>query len=266
MKPRAMSVWIAPAASSAVWPLRSVHARVSCSPGREERDQVERVAQPARDLVERRLAAVAERRRLLVGQLGELGLELEVDPAGAVDDRDQRLRRQRLELGRQLARVVGERPAGVDVREHLLQLLELAADLRVTGLRLLLDALEPALDVVAVGDEQLELERLEIVVRRRVRAEAAQHHEQRVDLPEVPELRCARAGHVLDADRRGRDLACLHDLGQRPSRSSAIGAMPTFVFPYSPPPVFVSAVKSDVFPLPDGPTMPTSSATAAEGS
>ena len=27
-----MSVWIAPAASSAVWPLRSVHARVSCSP------------------------------------------------------------------------------------------------------------------------------------------------------------------------------------------------------------------------------------------
>jgi len=45
-----------------------------------------------------------------------------------------------------------------------------------------------------------------------------------------------------------------------------IGAMPTFVFPYSPPPVFVSAVKSDVFPLPDGPTMPTSSATAVEGS
>ena len=25
--------------------------------------------------------------------------------------------------------------------------------------------------------------------------------------------------------------------------------MPTFVLPYSPPPVFVSAVKSDVFPL-----------------
>src|SRR6185437_6347184 len=36
--------------------------------------------------------------------------------------------------------------------------------------------------------------------------------------------------------------------------------MPTFVFPYSPPPVFVSAVKSDVFPLPAGPTMPTSRA------
>ena len=51
-----------------------------------------------------------------------------------------------------------------------------------------------------------------------------------------------------------------------PRRSTWIGAMPTFVFPYSPPPVFVSAVKRDVFPLPDGPTMPTSSATAVEGS
>jgi hypothetical protein len=41
--------------------------------------------------------------------------------------------------------------------------------------------------------------------------------------------------------------------------------MPTFVFPYSPPPAFVSAVKSDVFPLPGGPTIPTSRATAANG-
>jgi hypothetical protein len=37
--------------------------------------------------------------------------------------------------------------------------------------------------------------------------------------------------------------------------------MPTFVFPYSPPCAFVSAVKSVVFPLPGKPTMPTSSAT-----
>jgi hypothetical protein len=83
----------------------------------EERDQVERRRQPARDLVERRGAAAAELGRLLVGQLGELGLELQVDAAGAVLDRDQRLRRQRLELARQLLRVVGERAARVDVRE-----------------------------------------------------------------------------------------------------------------------------------------------------
>ena len=56
------------------------------------------------DLVERRAAAVAERRRLLVVELGELLLELEVDAARAVHDDDERLRRQRLELGRQRRR------------------------------------------------------------------------------------------------------------------------------------------------------------------
>src|SRR3954454_10455320 len=44
------------------------------------------------------------------------------------------------------------------------------------------------------------------------------------------------------------------------SRSSAIGATPTFVLPYSPPPVFVSAVNRVVLPDPGRPTMPTSSA------
>ena len=81
MKPRAMSEWIVAAASSAVWPLRSVQARVSLSPA------VKNVIRPSAsfsrrdDLVERR-RPVAELRRLLVGQLGELGLELAVDPAG----------------------------------------------------------------------------------------------------------------------------------------------------------------------------------------
>ena len=66
--------------------------------------------QPPHDLVERR-RALAIRRRLLVGQLGELGLELQVDAARPVLDREQRLRRQRLELRRQLLRVVAERVA-----------------------------------------------------------------------------------------------------------------------------------------------------------
>ena len=48
------------------------------------------------------------------------------------------------------------------------------------------------------------------------------------------------------------------------SRSSAIDAIPTFVLPYSPPAARVRAVKSDVFPLPGGPTMPTSSGTAED--
>ena len=37
-------------------------------------------------------------------------------------------------------------------------------------------------------------------------------------------------------------------------------SIPTFVFSYSPPPVFVSAVKSVVFPAPGRPTIPTSRA------
>ena len=63
----------------------------------EEGDQPERLLQPAHDLVERR-RAVAKLGRLLVGQVGELRLELAVDPVRAVLDREERLRRQRVEL------------------------------------------------------------------------------------------------------------------------------------------------------------------------
>ena len=45
------------------------------------------------------------------------------------------------------------------------------------------------------------------------------------------------------------------------SRSSAIDAMPTFSLPKPAPPVFVSAVNSVVLPAPGRPTIPTSSAT-----
>src|SRR5262249_12722707 len=88
----------------------------------EERDQRERVPQAAYDLVERGRAAVAERRGLLLREFGELGLEREVDPARAVLEGEQRLRGQRLELRRQLAAVVGERRARIDVRQHLAEL------------------------------------------------------------------------------------------------------------------------------------------------
>jgi signal peptidase I len=52
---------------------------------------------------------------------------------------------------------------------------------------LLLDALEPAFDVIAVRDKQLELQRLEVVVRNTRAGKAVQHHEQRVDLAQIPE-------------------------------------------------------------------------------
>src|SRR5581483_1728818 len=89
-------------------------------PGGEERDQVERLRKLTNDRAERRLTAAAELGRLLVRELGELGLELQVDPLRTVLDRDQRLRRQGVELGRQLLGEVGHRVARIQVREQTL--------------------------------------------------------------------------------------------------------------------------------------------------
>ena len=69
--------------------------------------------------------------------------------------------------------------------------------------------------MVAVCDEQLQLERLEVAARVGVGAEAAQHDKQRVDLTQVPELSLARARNVLHADRRRSDLLRVHDLRER---------------------------------------------------
>ena len=66
----------------------------------------------ADDLVERG-RALAELGGLLVGELRELGLELAVDPARAVLDREERLRGQRIELRRELAGPHGEGAARI---------------------------------------------------------------------------------------------------------------------------------------------------------
>ena len=207
-----MSEWIASAASSADSPSRSVHARVSFSPAvkkviRSSASRSRPATSSSADSPPSRNAAASS-----CGQLGELRLELQVDPARPVLDRDHRLRRQRLELAGQLAGVVDQRAARVDMSQDPRQLLDLGANLRVARLRLFGDALEPALDVVAIGDQQLQRERLEVTCGIGVRPEAAQHDEQGVDLPQVAELRLAGAGNVLDPDRRRRDLACVHDL------------------------------------------------------
>ena len=159
-----MSEWIVPAASSAVWPERSVHARVSFSPA------VKNVIRPSASLSRRTTSSRAEgpSRNAAAsssGELGELGLELAVDPVRAVDDREQRLRREWVELGRKLARPLGERVARLEVREHRGQRLGLLAHGCIARLRLLLDPLEPLGDVIGVGDEQLELQLLEVALR-----------------------------------------------------------------------------------------------------
>ena len=84
------------------------------------------------------------------------------------------------------------------------------------------------LDVVAVGDEQLEPERLEVVRGRGVVGEPVQHREDRVDLPEVSEELRPRAGTSTTRIAAGVTFLAETITASRPRRSSAIVAMPTF--------------------------------------
>ena len=73
------------------------------------------------------------------------------------------------------------------MREQPLEVGHLDLEPRVSRLRLLPDAFEAPLDVVAVGDEELELQRLE-VVRRNARArEPVEDDKQGVDLAQIAE-------------------------------------------------------------------------------
>jgi hypothetical protein len=172
---------------------------------REERDEIERREQPRHDVVERR-RPVAKLGRFLLIELGELRLELAVDSVRSVLDNDQRLRRQWLELGRQLPVVGAQRATALEMREHAFELSDLLLERRLTGLCLRADALQPLLDVIAVGDEQLEFERLEVGARVGFRAERVDDGEQRVDLAQCTQQRGARARNVGDPDRSRRRL------------------------------------------------------------
>ena len=180
MKPRAMSEWIDSAASSAVWPRRSVHARVSFSPAVKKvissRASRSRAAMSSSaDAPPSRKAAASSS-----GSSASSASSFRSMPPGPFSIAISGFVVSGSSPPGSSPRVVAQRLARVDVGEDLLQLLDLGAQLRVAGLRLLLDALDPLLDVVAVGDEQLELELLEIVG-------LANDDEQRVDLPQLAE-------------------------------------------------------------------------------
>ena len=150
----------------------------------------------------------------------ELGLEREVDAVRAVHDRDQRLGRQRFQLERQLAGPVAQRALVVDVRDQPLEQLDLRAQRRVARLRVLSDALEPSLDVVPIGDEQLQLERRQVVG-------IADDGEQRIGAAHAAELSGGRARNIDQPDRRRCLLREPTTSATCGSRSSAIGAIPT---------------------------------------
>ena len=121
MNPRAMSVWIVAAASRADLALPERPGAGLLVAAGEERDQPDGLEQAREHGVEAR-GALAELGRFLGWQLGELGLELQVEAAvPAVDDADQRLCRERLELGRKGAVVGAQGLTCLDVREDALE-------------------------------------------------------------------------------------------------------------------------------------------------
>ena len=177
----------------------------------EEHDQSERVLQALHDLVEsgRSLAVLGS---LVRRKLGELELQLQVDPREAVDDGNQRFRGERLELGGQLAPPLRERASGFEMHEQLLQARDLLSFGQLAGLRFLADLLEPALDVITVGQEELELDRLEVAGWIGVGREAVRDREQRVRLAKPAEQRAPPPRHVDDANRGRRHLVRADDM------------------------------------------------------
>ncbi len=100
------------------------------------------------------------------------------------------------------------------MRRELLEVLDLRAELGVPRLRLLRDALEPALDVVPVGGEQLERELLRVAAGIARARPPVEHGEDEVDLAQIPEQLRAGPRDVDDAHRGRRDLLRADRLGE----------------------------------------------------
>ena len=195
-------------------PRRSVQARVSFSPAVKKRDQVERVEQPADDLVERR-RPVAERGRLLLASARRArprasgrSRPARSRPRAAASSSAARARggSSPRPVGERLARPRGARAAPRARRPPC------AAPRRPTS-----PACAPARAAARRGRGRRRAARAGASRGRPagvgVGREPVEHGEQRVDLAEVAEQRRARAGDVDDADRGGRDLLRADDLG-----------------------------------------------------
>ena len=181
-------VWIVAAASSAVSPCRSVQARVSLSPA------VKNVSRPSASNSRRTTSSSAEgpSRNAAASSSGSSASSassLRSIPPGPFTTGDDRLRRQRLELRRQLALPVAQRPRRRRrARAARSRSARPPARSRASpDFACFAHPLEPPLDVVAVGDEQLELERLEVSVGIGSGREAVRDGQQRVDLTQVAE-------------------------------------------------------------------------------
>ena len=157
------------------------------------------------------------------------------------------------------------------MREQRGERLELGPLAGVTRLRLFRDALVPPLDVIAIGDEQLELERLEVVGRARVGEKPSSTARIASTWRRLPSSAGPVPGTSTTRIAAGVTFRAETSAASRGRRSSAIAAMPTFGFSVTDAyavisaPARVSALNSVVLPLFGSPTIPTSSAIEAPG-
>ena len=101
----------------------------------------------------------------------------------------------------------------VEVREELLGQLGFLPLRAIPRLRLFTHAVETPVDVLAVGDDQLEAERLEVGAGIGFLGETVEHREERISLAKLAgDLRAA--GHVDDPDRGRCRLPRAHDLSK----------------------------------------------------
>ena len=200
-------------------------ARLGLADG-EERDQAERVFQPAHDLVERRRAR-PELGRLLGLELRELHLELAVDPARPFSTVSSGFVVSGSSAGGS-SRAIRQRATRLQVREHVLDFASLAqrriadfASLRTFSRRrstwsrsaTIISSFRPR-------DRR---------AGRRVR-EAVHDREQRVRLAEPAWEVGARRRDVDDAIAAGVTFFDPTSAARRSRRSSVITAIPTFAF------------------------------------
>ena len=226
MNPRAMSEWIVPPALERGLAVAERPRACLLLTGREERDQAESVLEPPHDLVERR-GTFAEGRRFLVDSSASSASSLQSIPSGPLTLRSaawwsaDRAR----PAGRRSSRSAAAR---IEVCQNRTEDLLLPPNACVAGFRLLRDPLEPLRDMIRVGDQELELELLEIAVgtplpenpSATARSASTCRNPPRSAGP-VPGTSCTRtaAGVTFFAPTSSARSA---------RRSSAIVAMPTF--------------------------------------
>jgi len=100
----------------------------------------------------------------------------------------------------------GQGLPGLEVGTDPLERGDLVPESGIAGLRLRAHSLEPPLDVIAIRDEELEPERLQVGRRVSRTGEPVNDREQRVNLSQIPEQGRTRPGDVGQLERRRSGL------------------------------------------------------------